>query len=434
MRENKPTVISFPVMRFRDAESVNIRTSSLSPISFHRRRVCDLSRFKSAFPRTNCIMVVPLCIQLFAVPARTGNEVERIIKSASSRRISCLSGLHCDNLGTVSMGQCSAFHKHRRRMGGGPNTSSLYAVDNDNPSRQDGWETEEQVSKMDSDSSTSQGDLKSNSTFKKRVKDAVAAFRSGTPNQQRRKTPANVNTSFKPVGGTTRPFEAAVYSSNPRSKKSGEDSSRGSSLLSSESSDQMAASQRRLFEQMVTLRTRLNERLAASNKFAKYLESTLQTRDKDIKHANERLVAAMLEIESLKHIAQDAVEAAEIEDMSRAQIAARLDTLTKRLDLMHAALRRDVKDIDAACIKSVPIRWVGMASDIRNMGSFDHWTKGVAMSPEFIEGGNNVFVADLMLVSGTYEIKFVVDGIWQTAPEWATTGDGLGANNLLVVE
>ena len=34
MRENKPTVISFPVMRFRDAESVNIRTSSLSPNFF----------------------------------------------------------------------------------------------------------------------------------------------------------------------------------------------------------------------------------------------------------------------------------------------------------------------------------------------------------------------------------------------------------------
>ena len=50
----------------------------------------------------------------------------------------------------------------------------------------------------------------------------------------------------------------------------------------------MAASQRRLFEQMVTLRTRLNERLAASNKFAKFLELTLQQRDKDIKHANER--------------------------------------------------------------------------------------------------------------------------------------------------
>lgn len=196
----------------------------------------------------------------------------------------------------------------------------------------------------------------------------------------------------------------------------------------------MAASQRRLFEQMVTLRTRLNERLAASNKFAKYLESTLHARDKDIKHANERLVAAMLEVESLQQIARDAVEAAESEAQPSELVSARLATLTKRLELMHAALQRDVKDIDAACIKCVPIRWVGMASDIRIMGSFDHWTKGVAMSPEFIEGGNNVFVADMMLVSGTYEIKFVVDGVWQTAPDWATTGDGLDANNLLVVE
>ena len=95
----------------------------------------------------------------------------------------------------------------------------------------------------------------------------------------------------------------------------------------------------------------------------------------------------MLEVESLQKIAIDAVEAAEDDTQSRENISARLATLTRRLDLMQKALRRDVKDIDAACIKSVPIRWVGMASDIRIMGSFDNWTKGVAMSPEFIEGG-----------------------------------------------
>lgn len=205
-------------------------------------------------------------------------------------------------------------------------------------------------------------------------------------------------------------------------------------LSTPENSDEMAASQNRLFEQMVTLRTRLNERLAASNKFAKFLESTLQTRDKDLKSANERLVAAMLEIESLQNIAKDAVEAATDATQPPDVVEKRLSTLTKRLELMHKALSRDVKEIDAACIKSVPIRWVGMASDIRIMGTFDHWTKGVAMSPEFIEGGNNVFVADLKLIAGTYEIKFVVDGIWQTAPEWATSGEGLDANNLLVVE
>ena len=207
----------------------------------------------------------------------------------------------------------------------------------------------------------------------------------------------------------------------------------------------MAASQRRLFEQMVTLRTRLNERLAASNKFAKFLEFTLQQRDKDIKHANERLVAAMLEIDSLRSIVQDAAEAVEKEqavglgepsvtDTKSVNAVARLETVTRRLDLMSKALKKDVEKIDAACIKTVPIRWVGMASDIRIMGSFDHWTKGVAMSPEHIEGGSNVFVADMNLVAGTYEIKFVVDGIWQTAQEWPTTGDGLDANNLLIVE
>lgn len=286
--------------------------------------------------------------------------------------------------------------------------------------------------------------LVTSSTFTQRVEAAAAALRSGSALKQRR-NPATTSVDTHVASAPTLPSSAPrVPSPGPRRRESRADRRQESegagvgtndSLLSTtENNDQMAASQNRLFEQMVTLRTRLNERLAASNKFAKFLESTLQTRDKDIKHANERLVAAMLEIDSLQHIAQDAVDAAEDESQTREHIAARLNTLTKRLDLMQAALKRDVKDIDAACIKTVPIRWVGMASDIRIMGSFDHWTKGIAMSPEFIEGGNNVFVADLNLIPGTYEIKFVVDGIWQTAPQWATSGEGLDANNLLVVE
>jgi len=288
------------------------------------------------------------------------------------------------------------------------------------------------------------------STFTQRVEAAAAALRSGTAGQQRRKPQTTTFDPSASVDGDRSPepaspsfasapsrleSRASPSASVPRPSVGAPAPATASSLLNtSENTDQMAASQNRLFEQMVTLRTRLNERLAASNKFAKFLEATISTRDKDIKHANERLVAAMLEIESLRNIAKDAVDAAADPVQTREHVAARLATLTQRLDLMHGALRRDVKHIDAACIKSVPIRWVGMAADIRIMGSFDRWTKGIAMSPEFIEGGNNVFVADLMLISGTYEIKFVVDGIWQTAPDWATSGDGLDANNLLVVE
>jgi len=284
-------------------------------------------------------------------------------------------------------------------------------------------------------------------SFQKRVEAAAAALKSGRASQTRRQAPT---AAPAPSGGVAaapaRPAPAGRAPARPSKGGASPLAGAAPSLIEkSESESEMAASQRRLFEQMVTLRTRLNERLAASNKFAKFLEFTLQQRDVDLKHANERLVAAMLEIDSLRAIVQDAAEAVEKEqagglgetsvtDTKSVNAVARLETVTRRLDLMSKALKKDVEKIDAACIKTVPIRWVGMASDIRIMGSFDHWTKGVAMSPEHIEGGSNVFVADMNLVAGTYEIKFVVDGIWQTAQEWPTTGDGLDANNLLIVE
>ena len=62
----------------------------------------------------------------------------------------------------------------------------------------------------------------------------------------------------------------------------------------------------------------------------------------------------------------------------------------------------------------------GHGVDIVIMGSFDHWTKGVAMSPENSEGGSNVFV-DMNLVAGTTRSN-CCRRIWQTAQEWPTTG------------
>ena len=194
------------------------------------------------------------------------------------------------------------------------------------------------------------------------------ALRSGRASQTRRKPPQFTNPHASAEASNGVPARAfapptrSTKSNTPtsRSSRTNDTTSTPASLIEqTDNSEQMAASQRRLFEQMVTLRTRLNERLAASNKFAKYLESTLHARDKDIKHANERLVAAMLEVESLQQIARDAVEAAESEAQPSELVSARLATLTKRLELMHAALQRDVKDIDAACIKCVPTQTKG---------------------------------------------------------------------------
>ena len=147
----------------------------------------------------------------------------------------------------------------------------------------------------------SESDGPTNASFKKRVEAAAMALRSGRASQTRRKPPqftnpasAKLPTEFLlELCSTNTLYE--VNTPTSRSSRTNDTTSTPASLIEqADNSGQMAASQRRLFEQMVTLRTRLNEQLAASNKFAKYLESTLHARDKDIKHANERLVAQCL--------------------------------------------------------------------------------------------------------------------------------------------
>lgn len=73
-----------------------------------------------------------------------------------------------------------------------------------------------------------------------------------------------------------------------------------------------------------------------------------------------------------------------------------------------------------------------MAEDVRIMGSFDGWTWGVPLSPEEPQAFTT-FSATLQLLPGTYEIKLLVDGGWRLAADWPQTGEGLAANNVLVV-
>ncbi|GFP78840.1 hypothetical protein PHJA_000027500 [Phtheirospermum japonicum] len=67
------------------------------------------------------------------------------------------------------------------------------------------------------------------------------------------------------------------------------------------------------------------------------------------------------------------------------------------------------------------------------MGSFDGWSEGEHLSPEYT-GPYATFSTTLMLRPGRYEIKFLVDGEWQLSTELPTVGEGLMQNNLLIVE
>ncbi|XP_020214166.1 protein PTST, chloroplastic isoform X2 [Cajanus cajan] len=107
--------------------------------------------------------------------------------------------------------------------------------------------------------------------------------------------------------------------------------------------------------------------------------------------------------------------------------------LVARLEAVRGQLKGQIKDVEVAQSKEVSVFWVGMAESVQIMGTFDGWSQGEHLSPEYT-GSFTRFSTTLMLRPGRYEIKFLVDGEWQLSPEFPVIGEGLTKNNLLVVE
>lgn len=195
-------------------------------------------------------------------------------------------------------------------------------------------------------------------------------------------------------------------------------------------------SQRRLYDQMLTLRTRLNERVASSNAFAKYLEKTLLTRDDDLKRANELLYGAAKESGELLRLIRDAqndIAKSGDDPMRQARGEQKLEKFVNRLQLVESTLTKNAKEIDSTVVRTVPVEYHGIASDVIMMGDFDGWTRGIQLYPSFVEGGSSTFTGEARLPPGTYLVKFKVDGEWRLAREWPSSGEGFDANNVLTV-
>ncbi|KAG6524583.1 hypothetical protein ZIOFF_014517 [Zingiber officinale] len=107
--------------------------------------------------------------------------------------------------------------------------------------------------------------------------------------------------------------------------------------------------------------------------------------------------------------------------------------LLARLEVVHGKVMEQIKEVDSLKFEEVDLFWIGMAESVQVMGSFDGWTEGEEMSPEY-SGDYARFSATLKLRPGRYEIKFLVDGEWQLSPKLPIVGEGLMKNNLLVVE
>lgn len=180
-------------------------------------------------------------------------------------------------------------------------------------------------------------------------------------------------------------------------------------------------------------RTKLMNKLSEANRQNRFLKRQLQEKDSELVNFKSDLAALNYEIEALVSLAEE-ISKSPIPQGSRKINGKYIQShLVLRLQAVNKKMKEQMTDVDAVQSKEVHLFWSGMAESVQVMGSFDGWSQGEHLSPEFT-GSYVKFQTTLMLRPGRYEIKFLVDGEWLLSPEFPTVGSGSIENNLLIVE
>ncbi|OWM84987.1 protein PTST, chloroplastic [Punica granatum] len=180
-------------------------------------------------------------------------------------------------------------------------------------------------------------------------------------------------------------------------------------------------------------REKLTRKLSEANQQNRFLKRQLFIKEDALVNFKSELAVMELEIQAMVALAEEIAKAGIPEGSRKINGKYIQSHLLSRLEAIHEKLKEQIKDVDAAQSKEVPLFWIGMAESVQVMGTFDGWSQGEHLSPEYT-GSYTKFSTTLMLRPGRYEIKFLVDGEWQLSPEYPTVGEGMMKNNLLIVE
>ncbi|KAK4426537.1 protein PTST, chloroplastic [Sesamum alatum] len=180
-------------------------------------------------------------------------------------------------------------------------------------------------------------------------------------------------------------------------------------------------------------RSKLIKKLSEANQQNRLLKRQLQVKEDALVSFKSELAIIDQEIKALVRLAEE-IASYGIPDGSRKINGKYIQShLLTRLEAVLEKCAQQIKDVNAAQAQVVELFWNGVAENVQVMGSFDGWSQGEHMSPEY-NGSYATFSTTLMLRPGRYEIKFLVDGDWKLSPEFPTVGEGMLQNNLLIVE
>ncbi|EEF28353.1 conserved hypothetical protein [Ricinus communis] len=180
-------------------------------------------------------------------------------------------------------------------------------------------------------------------------------------------------------------------------------------------------------------RDKLVKKLSEANQHNRLLKRQLHAKEDSLVNFKSELAVVEHDIQALVTLAEEIAQSVIPEGSRKINGKYIQSHLLSRLQVVREKLKEQIKDIDAAQSKEVHLFWCGMAENVQVMGTFDGWSQGEHLSPEY-DGSFTKFTTTLLLRPGRYEIKFLVDGEWQLSAEYPTVGEGLTQNNLLIVE
>ncbi|XP_022143405.1 protein PTST, chloroplastic [Momordica charantia] len=180
-------------------------------------------------------------------------------------------------------------------------------------------------------------------------------------------------------------------------------------------------------------REKLVKKLSHANQQNRLLKRQLHVKDDDLVKLKTELAALEHEFQVLIKLAEEIAQSGIPEGSRKINGKYIQSHLLTKLEGVHKKIEDQIKDVHLVQSKEISLFWYGMAESVQVMGSFDGWSIGEDLSPEY-SGAYSKFSTTLKLRPGRYEIKFLVDGEWQLSPQFPTIGDGLMENNLLVVE
>ncbi|KAL0044266.1 hypothetical protein WJX82_008111 [Trebouxia sp. C0006] len=154
---------------------------------------------------------------------------------------------------------------------------------------------------------------------------------------------------------------------------------------------------RKVYEQVTQSRNRLSTKLSAANKHIRQLQKSAESHSHEITAMNNSLQAILNELKTLSTIA-DSAQASVQFGTERKDTVAKMSKLVSRMHVLQQVVKDQTGKLDQLTERRIPVVWFGIAQE------------------------------------GRYQVKFLVDGQWRTAPDWPTFQSQHGTNNVLQVD